>query len=87
MPRRKGSEIEPGPVTWTKSRASGNSSCIEVSTDREAVPVRDSKDRCGPILTFTAHEYGTFLADMRGGDFDVGGEVRMKRRGIASSAL
>lgn len=68
---------EAGSLMWTKSRASGNSGCVEVSTDGEAVLVRDSKDRRGPILSFTPHEWEAFLVGARAGEFDlVGGAMR-----------
>ena len=67
----KAGEVES--LTWTKSRASGNSGCVEVSTDGAAVLVRDSKDKGGPILTFTAHEWEVFLVGVRAGEFDLGG--------------
>lgn len=63
---------EAGSLRWTKSRASGNSGCVEVSTDGAAVLVRDSKDRRGQILAFTAHEWEAFLAGVRAGEFDLG---------------
>jgi hypothetical protein len=64
---------EAGSLMWTKSRASGNSGCVEVSTDGEAVLLRDSKDRRGPILAFTVYEWVAFLAGVRAGEFDLGG--------------
>lgn len=35
------------------------------------IAVRDSKDRGGPVLTFTPTEWDAFTAGVRGGEFDL----------------
>ena len=40
------------------------------SRDTDEIAVRDSKDRDGPVLRFTAHEWGAFLAGVRDGEFE-----------------
>ncbi|GGM33709.1 hypothetical protein GCM10011608_17750 [Micromonospora sonchi] len=50
---------------WRKStRSSGNSgNCVEVADNlARVVAVRDSKDRQGPVLTFTPNTWRSFLA-------------------------
>jgi len=41
-----------------------------VRRDVTSVQVRDSKDRTGPVLSFTAEEWQDFVADVAEGDFD-----------------
>jgi hypothetical protein len=59
-------------VSWFKStRSSGNDNCVEASFAVNGdVGVRDSKDRSGPILEFTAGEWAAFVEGVRGGEFD-----------------
>lgn len=57
---------------WRKSsRSNGNGSnnCVEVAMLADAVAVRDSKDRQGPVLIFTKNEWRAFLVKIRAGDF------------------
>ena len=62
-------------VTWRKSSFSGGNggNCIEVGMQPRArrVMVRDTKDRTGPVLAFTAPDWQRFTdqlkADARGG--------------------
>jgi hypothetical protein len=59
-------------VRFAKSSYSGSGGCVEVGrTSHGEVWVRDSKDREGPILAFTAEEWRAFLAGVRGGEFDL----------------
>lgn len=55
---------------WRKSSRSGNNGCVEVALDADEIAVRDSKDRDGPVLRFTAQEWGAFLAGVRDGEFE-----------------
>ena len=57
-------------ATWRKSSLSATNGCVEVALDTAEVAVRDSKDRSGPVLLFTAHEWDAFLAGVRDGEFD-----------------
>ncbi|MGY5124149.1 DUF397 domain-containing protein [Streptomyces nigrescens] len=56
---------------WFKSSYSDNGGdCIEVAANIPgAVPVRDSKDPNGPALTFTANDWSSFVAAVKGGEF------------------
>ncbi|MFW6691804.1 DUF397 domain-containing protein [Streptomyces sp. MAR4 CNX-425] len=61
---------------WVKSSYSDNgTACVEAAdltrTDRRGVAVRDSKDPDGPALLFTPEMFAAFVADVRGGRFDV----------------
>jgi hypothetical protein len=51
---------------WRKSSYSGDNggACVEVAT-AQAVLVRDTTDRSGPVVTFTADAWQAFLATIR----------------------
>jgi hypothetical protein len=55
---------------WRKSTRSGTNGCVEVAFVQGQVAVRDSKDRSGQVLVFTAHEWAAFLSGVRAGEFD-----------------
>ncbi|MEX5632617.1 DUF397 domain-containing protein [Parafrankia sp. FMc2] len=56
---------------WYKSSASGKENCVEVARRSAFVLVRDSKNRDGAVLRFTAQEWVAFLEGVRGGEFDL----------------
>jgi hypothetical protein len=58
-------------AAWRKSARSGNNGCIEVAFVEDRVAVRDSKDRSGPVLVFTAHEWEAFVGGVRTGEFEL----------------
>jgi hypothetical protein len=60
-------------ATWHKSTHSANNGCVEVAFAGRQVGVRDSKDRKGPILVFTAAEWEAFLAGAQEGQFKLPG--------------
>lgn len=63
--------VQPTPgASWRKAKASGNGGCVEISDTAADVWVRDSKDRQGPVLHFTRHEWTAFLAGVRNSEFD-----------------
>ena len=47
---------------WRKSSTSGVNQCVEVCVEADQVRVRDSKDKRGPVLTFSHSEWRAFLA-------------------------
>jgi hypothetical protein len=56
---------------WVKARRSSNGgSCVEVRRRAGQIEVRDSKDRSGPVLRFTGHEWDAFLDGARNAEFD-----------------
>jgi hypothetical protein len=60
-------------LQWQKSSYSGNQggNCVEVAhLPDSAVAVRDSKDRSGLTLVFTAAEWAAFVAGVRNGEFE-----------------
>ena len=62
-------------AVWRKSTRSGNGgNCVEVADDLAAeygvVLVRDSKNRTGPTLRFTATEWAAFVSGVKTGEFD-----------------
>jgi hypothetical protein len=61
-------------ATWRKSSYSGGNGggCVEVARNLPGiVAVRDSKDRTGPVLTFTPAEWEAFTAGVRSGELDL----------------
>ncbi|MET9388649.1 DUF397 domain-containing protein [Streptomyces sp. NPDC002928] len=58
-------------VTWRKSSYSNSDggACVEVSDDFEAVvPVRDSKHVHGPVITFEAAGWTSFVTAVKRGE-------------------
>ena len=53
------------PHGWRTSSYTTNTNCVEVALSRGVVAVRDSKDRQGPVLTFSAGAFGEFLAGLK----------------------
>jgi Domain of unknown function (DUF397) len=56
-------------AAWRKSTRSGTNGCVEVAFVGDRVAVRDSKDRGGPVLVFTSHEWEAFIGGARDGEF------------------
>ncbi|MFD5780867.1 DUF397 domain-containing protein [Streptomyces sp. NPDC126933] len=59
---------------WFKSSYSENGGqCIEVADNfvvsRGVVPVRDSKNTTGPVLTFPAGAFSSLVAGVKAGEF------------------
>jgi Domain of unknown function (DUF397) len=55
-------------LAWRKSSYSGSSggNCVEVAALSEGgFAVRDSKDTDGPVLGFSADEWGAFVRTMK----------------------
>jgi hypothetical protein len=67
--------IDPSAVRWRKSTRSGpdgNSACVEVAfLGDDGIAVRDSKDRKGPVLSFTPTEWAAFVDGVKDGEFDL----------------
>ena len=59
-------------LVWRKSTRSGNSgACVEVADLSDGGrAVRDSKDKDGPVLRFTAREWVAFIGGAKDGEFD-----------------
>jgi Domain of unknown function (DUF397) len=59
-------------VIWVKSSLSfSNGNCVEVaSLPGGEIGVRNSRDRDGPVLTFTPGEWHAFVGRARLGEFD-----------------
>lgn len=59
---------------WKKSSRSSpqGGNCVEVRrAEDDGIQVRDSKYPGGPILTFAAAEWDTFIGGMKAGDFNL----------------
>jgi hypothetical protein len=59
-------------LAWRKARKSmGNGCCVEVAeTDDGMIAVRNSKNKRGPIIRYTADEWNAFLIRAKNGEFD-----------------
>ena len=56
---------------WRKSTySSSNGSCVEVRRLTHGVEVRDTKDRNGPVLSFSPESWQTFVRSVHTGEFD-----------------
>lgn len=56
------------------SFSSNNGSCVETSNctcEGTNILVRDSKDKSGPVLTFTPAEWEAFVKGVKAGEFDL----------------
>ncbi|MFI6762022.1 DUF397 domain-containing protein [Micromonospora sp. NPDC050417] len=57
-------------ATWrTSRRSSGNGNCVEVAILDDAVAVRDTKDRPGPVLVFGTAGWNAFVSRAGEGSF------------------
>ena len=53
-------------VNWRKATYSnGGENCVETASNRGAVLVRDTKDRDGGMLAFSAEAWRTFTTGLR----------------------
>jgi hypothetical protein len=53
-------------LDWRKaSYSNGSGNCVEVADTARAVVVRDTADRTGGTLTFTANAWQSFLGTLR----------------------
>lgn len=59
-------------LMWFKATlSSGNGQCVECAHLPDGgMAVRDTKNRPGAVLRFTADEWKAFLAGVRSGEFD-----------------
>ncbi len=49
-------------LSWrTASRSAGNGECVEVASALGLIAIRDSKDPYGPILSYSADSFRSFL--------------------------
>ncbi|WP_405796755.1 DUF397 domain-containing protein [Streptomyces sp. NBC_01506] len=62
--------------SWYKSSYSNNGgTCVEVAANlaaaRGIVPVRDSKNTAGPVLSLPTGSFASFVAGVKAGEFGV----------------
>jgi hypothetical protein len=61
-------------ITWRKSSRSGTggNACVELAVGRDQTSIRDSTlGDTSPVLAFHAIEFGTFLAAINSGKYDL----------------
>ncbi|MER5455731.1 DUF397 domain-containing protein [Micromonospora sp. NPDC002389] len=49
---------------FTSSRSANNGDCVECAILPDAIAVRDSKDRSGPVLVFSHSQWSVFVTDL-----------------------
>jgi hypothetical protein len=61
-----------GTTAWRKSCHSvNNGACVEAAADSAGIVVRDSANRAGPVLRYSAQTWHVFVAQVKVGKFDV----------------
>jgi Domain of unknown function (DUF397) len=60
----------PDSLDWRKSSHSNSVGCLEFAANGDSVLIRDSKDRRGPVLSFSPPEWQHFVSGVRRGEFD-----------------
>ena len=58
-------------VWRTSSLTGSNGECVEVMDTGDHVLVRDTKDRSGPVLTFTHPEWRAFTGGVHRDEFEI----------------
>jgi len=77
IPRDKVTHMPPMDVdvcdgAWRKARRSvNNGACVEVASTHATVLVRDSVNPAGLTIKYAAQTWQSFIADTKGGAFDV----------------
>lgn len=58
-------------LDWRKAaRSAGNGACVEIAQVNGQIAVRDSKDPEGPILSYSARVFRSFLRATKNGSID-----------------
>jgi hypothetical protein len=61
-----------GDLVWqTSTRTDGSGNCVEVAKSTDAILVRDTKDRQGPVLAFEPAAWTAFLDNVKAGRLDL----------------
>lgn len=60
-------------LTWRKSSFCNNATCLEIaiSSEREDIFIRDSRDLDGPILQVSQEDWRAFVKGVRNLEFDL----------------
>ena len=58
-------------LNWRmSSKSNGSGSCVEIADKDGGIIVRNSNDRSGSSVKYTAAEWDAFIAGVRGGEMD-----------------
>ncbi|EXU68233.1 hypothetical protein Z951_10905 [Streptomyces sp. PRh5] len=63
------STVDMAAAIWRRSSYSGpeGNECVEVADLRTHIAVRDSKNTTGPVLTFPADAFASFVVEVKAG--------------------
>jgi hypothetical protein len=65
-----GGAVDLSRVVWRKStRSDANGQCVEIARVSQIVGIRDSKNKTGPVLSFSTAAFEAFLDGVRNGEF------------------
>ncbi|HET8684039.1 MAG TPA: DUF397 domain-containing protein [Micromonosporaceae bacterium] len=59
------------PAFVKSSHSADSGCCVEVARQAGTVSVRDSTDREGPVLDFSRHNWGRFVAGIKHGSWEL----------------
>jgi len=62
--------FNPQQLAWRITSFSSNGNCVEVAPVDGMVAMRNSQDRSGTVLLYTASEWRAFLLGAKAGEFD-----------------
>jgi Domain of unknown function (DUF397) len=63
--------LKVGDLQWRKARRSAaNGACVEVAYESGQIFIRDSKDRNGPVVQYSAYSWRMFVVVAKTGRFD-----------------
>jgi hypothetical protein len=66
------SNVEISSLQWRKARRSvNNGACVEAARVSGHILIRDSTDRNGPVVRYSARSWRVFVTDTKTGLFDL----------------
>jgi hypothetical protein len=57
-------------LTWRRALNCDGGGCVMIAVHGQTVLIGDSKSPGGPVLSYSAEEWQTFLTGAKNGDFD-----------------
>jgi hypothetical protein len=67
-------EVDATDASWRKAtRSVANGACVEVAPAADAIMVRDSVDRSGPTVSYSASAWQVFITTTKDGAYSISG--------------